>query len=46
MIRDEDLKSSVDHQLNVIPIGDTLVGAAAIIFVWICKTALICVLRP
>ena len=27
-------------------IAGTLVGAAVIIFVWICMTALICVLRP
>lgn len=49
MIPTEDIipivKTQLLHQLNVTPIGDTLVGAAVIIFVWICMTVLICVLR-
>lgn len=49
MIPTEDIISIVKtqslHQLNVTPIADTLVGAAVIIFVWICMTVLICVLR-
>lgn len=51
MIPTEDIipivkKKRLLHQLNVTPIAGTLVGAAVIIFVWICMTALICVLRP
>ena len=38
-------KKRLLHQLNVTPIAGTLVGAAVIIFVWICMTVLICVLR-
>ena len=49
MIPTEDIMPIVKiqslHQLNVTPIADTLVGAAVIIFVWICMTVLICVLR-